>query len=288
MAYDAIYFENPHNGQIKEASVGFSWTTLLFGPFPMLFRGNWKWFAIILILALITFGLTNLIFMFIINKLYIKDLIGDGFKVKSIKVGPLNKIATEIGFPLPILNASSVTADEITSIAHGNTAKAGGANNSLPWIMIGVVLVLMFALLGGEKEKLPETEQNVGTQKDLESASSTSTPTISSIFGSDDKGMKELKLLEQRWYDAIVLASSTPRISLSGPISNLQSISRDLETTEVSDCLGEAKASLSVAMATMVQANLMFLQQDESSANSLHEEANNEFNKYKQLRDKCL
>ncbi len=113
-------------------------------------------------------------------------------------------------------------------------------------------------------------------------------PSISSLFESKDKGMKELKLLEKRWYDAINLAESTPRISLSGPISTLQSISRDLEATEVSECLGEAKASLSVAMANMVQANLDFMDQHEQTANTLAEEANTEFDKYKQLKDKCL
>ena len=85
MAYTSIMFENPNTGAIKEAPVGFSWTVLFFGFFPPLFRGDWKWAAIMLILALITFNLSGLVFMFIYNKLYIKDLIGSGFKAKSIK-----------------------------------------------------------------------------------------------------------------------------------------------------------------------------------------------------------
>jgi hypothetical protein len=107
MANNTIYFENPRTGQMKEAPVGFSWTTAFFGPFPMLFRGNWKWFAIILILALITWGLSSLVFMFIINKSYIKDLVGDGFKAKSVKVGTLEQVSMAIGFPIPLLGTTS-------------------------------------------------------------------------------------------------------------------------------------------------------------------------------------
>lgn len=103
MANNTVYFENPRTGQMKEAHVGFSWTTFFFGPFPMLFRGSWKWFAIIFILALITWGLSNLVFMFIINKFYIKDLIADGFKAKSVKIGTLEQVSIAIGFPVPAL-----------------------------------------------------------------------------------------------------------------------------------------------------------------------------------------
>lgn len=103
MANNRIYFENPRTGQLKEAPVGFSWTTFFFGPFPMLFRGNWKWFAIIFILALLTWGLSSIVFMFIINKLYIKDLVDDGFKAKSVKIGTLEQVSMSVGFQLPAL-----------------------------------------------------------------------------------------------------------------------------------------------------------------------------------------
>ena len=70
MAFTHIAFENNHTGELKEAPVGFSWTVLLFGIFPPLFRADWKNFAIILIPALLTWGLSSVVFAFIYNKMY--------------------------------------------------------------------------------------------------------------------------------------------------------------------------------------------------------------------------
>ncbi len=39
----------------KESYVGFSWTTFFFGPFVPLFRGDFKWFFIMLV-GLLTLG----------------------------------------------------------------------------------------------------------------------------------------------------------------------------------------------------------------------------------------
>lgn len=83
MAYAKIYFQNPMTGQVKEAPVGFSWTTFFFGFFPALFRGHWVGFAILFFVGLITFGISNLVFMFIYNKMYIKHLISEGYKAKG-------------------------------------------------------------------------------------------------------------------------------------------------------------------------------------------------------------
>lgn len=93
-------FENPNTSAIKEAPVGFSWTTLFFSFFPALFRGDWKWAAIMLISSLITYGLSGLLFMFIYNKLYIKDLIRSGFKVKSIASGNMDITANKLGIQI--------------------------------------------------------------------------------------------------------------------------------------------------------------------------------------------
>lgn len=101
MAYTKIQFEHPKTGAIKEAPVAFSWTVFFFGFFPPLFRGDWKWAVIIFLVACITMGLGNLVFMFFYNKLYIKDLVGAGFKAKSIDSGNMEEAAMKIGMQIP-------------------------------------------------------------------------------------------------------------------------------------------------------------------------------------------
>ncbi len=75
-------------GLIKEVKLGFSWTTFFFGFFPALFRGDLKWAVIMFIIEAVlgsfTLGIgasvTGIIFSFIYNKIYIKELIEKGYK----------------------------------------------------------------------------------------------------------------------------------------------------------------------------------------------------------------
>lgn len=66
-------------GMKIQCDTGYSWTTLLFGCFVPIFRGDGKWFFIMLICALITYGISNLIFPFFYNDVYIKRLLEKGF-----------------------------------------------------------------------------------------------------------------------------------------------------------------------------------------------------------------
>lgn len=60
--------------------VGFSWTVLFFGFLVPLFRGDWKWTAIMLACSLLTVGLANIIFAFTYNKAYTRSmLVEQGF-----------------------------------------------------------------------------------------------------------------------------------------------------------------------------------------------------------------
>ena len=67
-------------GMVKECKVGFSWTTMFFGLFVPLIRGDIKNALIMGVLSLLTFGLRWLIFPFTYDKMYIKGLLMQGFK----------------------------------------------------------------------------------------------------------------------------------------------------------------------------------------------------------------
>lgn len=103
MAYTHINFKNPVTGEMRRAPVGFSWTTLFFGFFPALFRSDWKWTLIMFILNIITYCLSSFVFMFIYNKLYIKDLINKGYKAVSIDDGNYTQASSKIGIEIPRL-----------------------------------------------------------------------------------------------------------------------------------------------------------------------------------------
>ena len=72
----------------KEVKLGFSWSTFFFGVFVPLFRGDWKWFLIILLAEIVlgaismgvVTGILMLAFPFFYNKLYAKDLYEDGYR----------------------------------------------------------------------------------------------------------------------------------------------------------------------------------------------------------------
>tara|TARA_B110000483_G_scaffold141962_1_gene169663 strand:+ start:717 stop:1013 length:297 start_codon:yes stop_codon:yes gene_type:complete len=81
MAFATVNLEK--SGLIKEAPVGFSWTTLFFGFFPAVFRGDVKWAILMIIAAIFTLGISGVVFSFIYNKLYITAMIEGGYKIKN-------------------------------------------------------------------------------------------------------------------------------------------------------------------------------------------------------------
>ena len=109
MEFRKVSFTNPMTGQMRRAPIGFSFTVLFFGCFPPLFRGDFKWAFIMAALFFLTFGISHFIFMFIYNKLYITDLVNQGFKVTQGEAN-INYLSKRVGFNLPVMrsNRSSV------------------------------------------------------------------------------------------------------------------------------------------------------------------------------------
>jgi len=103
MAFARIVFEHPVTQEVKEAPVGFSWSTLFLGVFVPLYRGDWKWAIIIFLTNIITLGVSWIVFPFIYNKLYIKEIIKKGYKVKKILDTDLKTIENKIGLKLPTI-----------------------------------------------------------------------------------------------------------------------------------------------------------------------------------------
>ena len=100
MAFSTLNLKHPQLEITKQAPVGFSWTVLFWAFFPPLFRGDWKYGIIILVLQLITFGLSGLVFMFIYNKLHIQSLLEQGYtSVDSEAV--LGPIEANLGMKIP-------------------------------------------------------------------------------------------------------------------------------------------------------------------------------------------
>lgn len=66
-------------GMVKECKVGFSWTTMFFGLFVPLLRGDLKNCAIMAVVGFLTCGLSWLVFPFVYNSMYIKGLLMQGF-----------------------------------------------------------------------------------------------------------------------------------------------------------------------------------------------------------------
>jgi len=104
-----LAMENPNTGIIKRAPVGFSWTTLFFGGFPALFRGDLKWFFIQLLIACFTGGLSNLVFAFIYNKIFVQKLLEKGFKVKDVEGGTLEDAKKKLNINLPRFETAPAT-----------------------------------------------------------------------------------------------------------------------------------------------------------------------------------
>ncbi len=111
MAHSVACLENSHTGQKREAPIGFSWTNLFLGFFVPLSRTDWKWAAIQFFAALITAGLCWLVFPFLYNRLYLRDLLNNGFEFRGVSKGDPKMAAAYVdSLVKPLLVETSLTA----------------------------------------------------------------------------------------------------------------------------------------------------------------------------------
>ena len=91
-------------GLTQKGYYGFSWTTLLFGPFPALFRSDFVTFiasiGLCIVISLVTLGvggwLTYVVWAFMYNKFYTRRLIQKGY-VLADEAGRMIEAQAKLG-----------------------------------------------------------------------------------------------------------------------------------------------------------------------------------------------
>jgi hypothetical protein len=120
MAFATIQLKSK-NGVVREAPVGFSWTTFFLSFWVPLTRGDWMWAIIMLVAVFITFGIAGILFAFIYNRLYIEGLLKQGYSVKSF-TGDRKEI--EASAQIKLGNSSSENSPSKTSSSNSNISTA--------------------------------------------------------------------------------------------------------------------------------------------------------------------
>ena len=114
MAHSKLYMEHIQTGLIKEAPVGFSWTSFFFGLFVPAVRQDWVT-AIVLVAVtcgLSVFGLPFVVGIcqsFFYNSYYIQKLVEKGYAVRDSEGMPLDMIQQKLGMRLPMIDKTTLT-----------------------------------------------------------------------------------------------------------------------------------------------------------------------------------
>lgn len=102
-----------------------------------------------------------------------------------------------------------------------------------------------------------------------------------------DKGLPELRKIEQRWFDGLKVAASTARIGLPSQINNLQAIKRDLDDVKVSKCLYLAKKALARHMDLTIDGFIAFNGNNETESTDLIRQGKQELSFYISAVSNC-
>lgn len=99
-----VMLKHKQSGILKRGFYGFSWTTLFFGMFPALFRGDFitfiGGFVVLALLGALTMGIGSIIAMivwaFMYNKYYTRKLLENGYEFAD-DTGPSAEVKQALG-----------------------------------------------------------------------------------------------------------------------------------------------------------------------------------------------
>ena len=107
---------NPINGAEEEIWEGFSWPCLFFGFLWYLYKGMWGWGIIALILAIITWGISWIVFPLFANEQYAKSLLKQGY-LNEEQWNHKKNVETQINNSVRGNQATSSLSDELSKLA---------------------------------------------------------------------------------------------------------------------------------------------------------------------------
>ena len=123
-----ILMKHPKTGVVKKGLYGFSWTTLFFGGFPALIRGDILVGVAVMVASLCTMGLAGIIWAFIYNKRYTIKLIEQGYELSGSE-GENTLARTKLGIEKIDEVSGSMAAPVVTTATVGT---ATGVNEAGP------------------------------------------------------------------------------------------------------------------------------------------------------------
>jgi hypothetical protein len=101
---------------------------------------------------------------------------------------------------------------------------------------------------------------------------------------SADAYRKQTAGLLRRWDDAVEIAGSTPRLTLSGPLSEMQNIQREASDLDISYCAILAHMRLTDYMDATIDSFLAFMEQeDDVEVQALFRRADDIFDDWEEL-----
>jgi hypothetical protein len=146
--------------------------------------------------------------------------------------------------------------------------------------MLGIFVALMAYSYHLEAPQRAKADDQTRLTKEREAQQKQAQAEETRIFKEDEikcnraavtTAATKLKDLLGRFRDASELASSTSRIALSGPVATLQQIKREVESTEVPECMTGIRQNFAHGVVDHTQGFLYFMRSDSIGATSSFE-----------------